>query len=182
MEPDHERQRLRTRHPLGGSEQRRVLPAVSDLRVIYISQDDWGWVSSTCTLSSVHLHVLIRYGLAWNPIKAGHVLQLGVSEDMTVRHWQSHNRLVFPNLTGSTRIQRESPLSSLSMSKEVTRSLSVYMLSGLPLHVTYFITPRQDVDWQATKENILTSIGNNKCLMMCAPLLSHFRILFGTAL
>jgi len=27
----------------------------------------------------------VRYGLAWNPVKAGHVL--GASEDMTICHW-----------------------------------------------------------------------------------------------
>ena len=64
------------------------------------------------------------------------------------------------------------------MSTEVTRPSSEYVLSCLPLHVAYCITPRQDVDWHATKENILASVGDDKYLMMCAPLLSHFRIRF----
>lgn len=52
-----------------------------DIRLV--GQTKEGWV---VRLSPLNLELIVgRFGLAWNPVKGGHIL--GASEDMTVCHW-----------------------------------------------------------------------------------------------
>jgi histone-binding protein RBBP4 len=68
----------RTKH---SSEPERGGVCKPDIRLI--GQHQEGYVASF--LFSKYVITFIRYGLAWNPLKMGHIL--GGSEDMTICHW-----------------------------------------------------------------------------------------------
>ncbi|KZS93318.1 WD40 repeat-like protein [Sistotremastrum niveocremeum HHB9708] len=74
------------------------------------------------------------FGLAWSPVKAGHIL--GASEDMTVCHWD---------------------VNSYSKTKATIDPVNVYR--G---HTSVV----GDVSWHATKENVFSSVGDDKMLMI----------------
>ncbi|KAH9920217.1 histone acetyltransferase type B subunit 2 [Epithele typhae] len=74
------------------------------------------------------------YGLAWSPIKAGHVL--GASEDLTICHWD---------------------INSYSKANNTIEPTTVF--KG---HTSVV----GDVDWHATQEHVLASVGDDKMLMI----------------
>lgn len=94
-----------------------------------------------------------RFGLAWNPAKAGHIL--GASEDMTVCLWDVNSYTKARNTLEPTTVYK-----GHTSVVGVSGPINVFD-AGIDLFV------RQDVDWHPTKENVFASVGDDKLLLLC---------------
>ena len=117
---------------------------------------------------------VFSYGLAWNPLKSGHVL--GASEDTTVCHWYVYRACSIIAADPFTRdvnsyTKEKSSIEPTNVFRGHTSIVGVGLIVFVSCaHSQVF---SQDVDWHCSKENIFGSVGDDKMLLMYAlsPLL-----------